>query len=130
MSTILYVDHIDKNGGEQTGRVITLDKINKILQQIEADMDMITDELTVMNNVQHVQRAGRFLIWTKIMLDAPEYKYQMVIADTKGDEISGGAFVASVIPSLRPLAAKLFSDLRSISEEEKTKFEMAVGNIS
>ena len=88
---------------------------------------MITDVMSQTNNVQYVQRAGRFLINTKLMLDAPQYKYQMVIADLKDDEMGARSFAASLDPSLMQLAMKLFHELHYLTADEKAKFEMAVG---
>lgn len=127
MPITLYVDHIQGNYS-QVGRVIDLNKIRRIWELIDADMDMITDILTKTDNIQHICRAGRLLVATHILLDDPNYKYQMSITDVRNDRQLAITFVTMVQPPLRELANDLVNQITHLSDEEFNKFEMVVGD--
>jgi len=126
MPTTLYVDHIRGNYGNPIGHVIDLQKIKTIWELIDVDVNMITDELTKSDNVQHICRAGRYFVITHIMLDKPEYKYQMSLTDIKNDHNLAISIIGGVQPSLMQLANKLINQINQLSDDELNKYEMAV----
>jgi hypothetical protein len=91
-------------------------------------MDAITDGIVSHNNVQYVCRAGRFLISTLLRLDAEKYKSLMIIADLKQDEMLARSFAASLDPSIMRHGLDLINQLPHLTDEERNRFEMAVGD--